>query len=400
MTNWLPKVRVAACNVSPIFLNTPATVQKTITLIQEAAINKADLVVFPETHIPAFPLWSALSAPIDNHHFFHRLSSQSLHISSKEIHLLRRTCASSKIFAHIGFNERSESSLGCIWNSSILISDTGEILNHHRKLCPTWFEKLTWAPGDGKGLKVVEAERIGRVGGLICGENTNPLARWTLMAQGEQLHVSTWPAVWPTRRPKTTSAGNGNGSAAEAGEEGVMGKQYDNLAANRTRTAAHCFEAKCFGVLCSGFMDREMRDEIVKFTPSAAETLDSLTQGASLFLDPTGAQVGEQVQGEEGIAYADLDLNECVEPKQFHDVVGGYQRFDVFDLKVNRERLGAESAFDGERRMEAQPRWNFTSLPRREEDASTGTDAGLARLKAELDGMKDDALQSATEAAR
>ena len=216
------------------------------------------------------------------------------------------------------------------------------------------------------------------------------------MAQGEQLHVSTWPAGWPSRRPKGTS--NANGSAAEAGDEGVMGKQYDNVAANRTRTAAHCFEAKCFGVLCSGFMDREMRDEIVKFTPSAAETLDSLTQDASLFLDPTGAQVGEQVQGEEGIAYADLDLNECVEPKQFHDVVGGYQRFDVFDLKVNRERLGAESAFSGERTTSAvQPQWNSTSLPRREEDASTGTEAGLARLKAELDGMKDDALQSATK---
>ena len=126
------------------------------------------------------------------------------------------------------------------------------------------------------------------------------------MAQGEQVHVSTWPAVWPTRRPAT-------GAADE-------GKQYDNIAANRARSAAHCFEAKCFGVLCSGFMDRAMRDSIVKTTPSAAETLDSLTQGASLFLDPTGAQVGEMVQGEEGMAYAELDLGECVEGKQFHDV--------------------------------------------------------------------------------
>ncbi|KAF2213652.1 hypothetical protein CERZMDRAFT_111286 [Cercospora zeae-maydis SCOH1-5] len=331
MTNWLPKVRVAACNVSPIFLNTAATVSKTIALIQEAARNKADLVVFPETHIPAFPLWSAVSAPIDTHHFFHKLCSQSLLLTGPEILSLRQTCASSKIFAHIGFNERSPASVGSIYNSSVLISDQGEIVNHHRKLVPTWFEKLTWANGDGAGLRVVDSKRIGKVGGLICGENTNPLARWTLMAQGEQLHISTWPAVWPSRRPKSTDA--------PAGEEGA-GKQYDNVAANRTRTAAHCFEAKCFGVLCSGFMDKAMRDAIVKFTPSAAETLDSLTQGASLFLDPTGAQVGEQMQGEEGIAYADLDLNECVETKQFHDVVGGYQRFDVFDLKVNRERMG------------------------------------------------------------
>ena len=91
-----------------------------------------------------------------------------------------------------------------------------------------------------------------------------------------------------------------------------------------------------------------MRDMIVSHAPSAAETLDSLTQGESCFIDPTGAQVGESVQGEEGIAYATLDLNECVEPKQFHDVVGYYQRFDVFDLKVDRRGRGVESMFVGE----------------------------------------------------
>ena len=89
-------------------------------------------------------------------------------------------------------------------------------------------------------------------------------------------------------------------------------------------------------------------DAMVKHAPSAAETIDSVTQGASLFLDPTGSQVGEQVQGEEGIAYADLDLNACVEPKQFHDVVGYYQRFDVFDLRVNRKRQGPETTFQSE----------------------------------------------------
>lgn len=164
-------------------------------------------------------------------------------VTGQEMRSLQQACAQSKIFAHIGFNERSPASLGCLWNSSVLISDEGKILNHHRKLVPTYFEKLTWAPGDGAGLKVVDTKRIGRVGSLICGENTNPLARWTLMAQGEQLHISTWPAVWPTRR----LAGGG--------------KQYDNVAANRTRTAAHCFEAKCFGVLCSGYMNKTMRGQ-------------------------------------------------------------------------------------------------------------------------------------------
>lgn len=380
---------ISACNVAPVFLDTAKTVQKTIGLIREAANNKADLVVFPETYIPAFPLWSAVSAPIDNHHFFSKLASQSLLINGKEMQALQQACAHSKVYAHIGFNERSPASVGCLWNASVLISDQGQILNHHRKLVPTFYEKLTWAPGDGAGLQVIDSPRIGKVGSLICGENTNPLARWALMAQGEQLHLSTWPAVWPTRRSKDIS------------EE--SSKQYDNIAANRTRTAAHCFEAKCFGVLCSGFMDQEMRNSLVKHSPSAAETLDSLTQGASLFLDPTGAPVGEQIQGEEGVIYADLDLNQCVEPKQFHDVVGGYQRFDVFDLKVNTRRLGAEKAFEPEQRSQSvndtaasnqQPQWSFSSLPRREVDSSTGTEAGLERLKAELEGMRNDAFQS------
>ncbi|KAI9656886.1 MAG: hypothetical protein M1821_003525 [Bathelium mastoideum] len=333
MTTWLPRVRVAACNVAPVFLDTAKTVQKTIALIKEAALHRADLVVFPETHIPAFPLWTALFPPISphNHAFFHQLARQSIFPQGPELLALRQACAQHRIFAHIGFNERGPASVGCLWNAAVLIGDDGAILNHHRKLVPTFYEKLVWANGDGAGLRVVETERLGRIGGLICGENTNTLARYALMAQGEQLHVSTWPAVWPTR-PGETKGDEGQVQAQ------AQGKQYDNVAANRTRTAAHCFEAKCFGVLCAGFMDKEMKDALVKQDSSVAETLANFAQGASLFLDPTGAQVGDQVQGEEGIAYADLDLNACVEPKQFHDVVGGYQRLDVFDVKVDRKR--------------------------------------------------------------
>jgi len=154
------------------------------------------------------------------------------------------------------------------------------------------------------------------------------------MAQGEQLHISTWPAVWPTRRPASkTSAGQ------------PAAKQYDNITANRTRTAAHCFEAKCFAIMCAGYMDKVMRDTVIQHNPAAVETLDSLTQGQSCFLDPTGAQVGDSIQGEEGIAYAELDLSDCVEPKQFHDTVGYYQRFDIFDMKVDRRRQGVEEMF-------------------------------------------------------
>jgi len=92
-------------------------------------------------------------------------------------------------------------------------------------------------------------------------------------------------------------------------------------------------------------MDKVMRDTVIQHNPAAVETLDSLTQGQSCFLDPTGAQVGDSIQGEEGIAYAELDLSDCVEPKQFHDTVGYYQRFDIFDMKVDRRRQGVEEMF-------------------------------------------------------
>lgn len=107
-----------------------------------------------------------------------------------------------------------------------------------------------------------------------------------------------------------------------------------------------------------------------------APTLDSLTQGASLFLDPTGAQIGDSVQGEEGIAYADLDLNECVEPKQFHDVVGYYQRYDVFDLRVDRRRQGAETVFQ-ERVGDAGTREGGMAPEESEGDGSGGMAPGV-----------------------
>ena len=206
------------------------------------------------------------------------------------------------------------------------------------------------------------------------------------MAQGEQIHVTTWPPVWPTKR-------------APAPGTRTAGKPYDNLAANRTRTAAHCFEAKSFGVMCSGYMDREMRDAITASHPSAAATIDSLTQGASLFLDPTGAPVGDQVQGEEGIAYADLDLNACIEPKQFHDVVGsGYQRYDVFDLKVDRRRQGPDRVFEDEYEEPLVEDRVERAASRMEQASSTVSQASNTVSRADVASKSADSVvsQSAT----
>ncbi|MCY3774860.1 MAG: carbon-nitrogen hydrolase family protein, partial [Candidatus Aminicenantes bacterium] len=181
---------------------------------------------------------------------------------------------------------------------------------------PTFYEKLVWAPGDGSGLQVSET-RLGRVGMLICGENTNPLARFALLAQGEQIHLSTYPPMWPTRDPAT-------------------GGNYDLKQAILIRAGAHSFEGKVFNVVASGFLDAAARDRLGRLTPEAGRILDGSPRGISVVMGPEGTPVSQILQDEEGLLYADIDLSQTVAPKQIHDVVGGYNRFDVFKLSVDR----------------------------------------------------------------
>jgi aliphatic nitrilase len=165
---------------------------------------------------------------------------------------------------------------------------------------------------------MVSETELGRVGMLICGENTNPLARYALMAQGEQVHISTYPPVWPTRPPND-------------------GGNYDLEQAIRIRAGAHAFEAKVFNIVASACVDETLRRAIEgALGPSPLEILERTPRGVSMVLGPTGSLVGDALSADEGIVYAQIDLADSVEPKQFHDVVGYYNRFDVFRLEVNR----------------------------------------------------------------
>jgi nitrilase len=333
-------VRIAACHAASVFLSAKETAGKAVRLIQEASRNGANVVVFPETYVAAFPAWSTVRAPTENHSLFQRMVKESVCVDGEEVQVIRSAARDVGVLVSLGLSEKSRFSTATLYNSNLLIDRTGDVLNHHRKLMPTFFEKLTWSPGDGHGLSVSQTP-FGNIGNLICGENTNPLARYTLIAQAEQIHISTWPAIWPTRSLDNTE---GTGSSTN----------YDNVTANKTRAAAHCFEAKCFGVLCSGFLDQNAIDIMVSGAsdPKGVEkTLQQSPRGASLFLDPAGSthpaftisERGERkevefLQNEEGIIYADLDLERCIEGKQYHDVVGGYQRLDIFQLQVNRTR--------------------------------------------------------------
>ncbi len=311
-----PHYKIAIAHAAPVFLDAQATIQKASSLIREAARQGAQLIAFPEAFVPAFPVWAALQAPIHNHDLFCALAANALRVGGPELISIADAAREAQVFVSIGFSEGTNISSGCIWNANILIGDDGRILCHHRKIVPTFYEKLIWAPGDGGGLRVVET-RLGRLGMLICGENTNPLARYTLMAQGEQVHVSSYPPVWPTH-------------------DSAVGENYDLRHAILLRAGAHAFEGKLFNVVASGFLDKAARDRLASRDRSAGHVLDASPRGISVVIGPSGTPVSETMQDEEGILYVDIDLSRCVEPKQFHDVSGGYNRFDIFSLTVNR----------------------------------------------------------------
>jgi aliphatic nitrilase len=313
-----PRFKAAACHVSSVFLDSAATVDKAASLIHEAARAGAALVAFPESYIPGFPVWAALRAPIFNHDFFRALVKEALRIDGEEIARLRSAARSAGVHVSVGFTEGTDASVGCIWNSNILIAPDGTVLNHHRKLVPTFYEKLIWASGDGRGLRVVPTS-VGRVGMLICGENTNPLARFALMAEGETVHISTYPPFWPTRPP-------------------AEGKGYDLRRAIEIRAGAHAFEAKVFNIVSSAFADKALIEAVGQSDHAVIEVMEKSPRSVSMVLDPAGSPVGEPISDAEGIVYAEIDTALCVEPKQFHDVVGYYNRFDIFDLRVDRSK--------------------------------------------------------------
>jgi aliphatic nitrilase len=312
-----PAYKVAAAHVAPVFLDTERSVEKACSVIEEAAGHGARLIAFPEAFLPGFPVWAALEAPLRTHELFKRLAASAVAIDGPELAGIRRTARRNGTFISIGFTEGTKTSVGCLWNSNALIGADGTLLNHHRKLIPTWCEKLIWANGDGSGLRVSHTE-LGRIGMLICGENTNPLARFALIAEGEQVHISSYPPVWPTRTPE--KPGN-----------------YDLARAIHLRAGAHAFEAKVFNLVAASYVDQTLRHAIE--TALGREPLRILEQsprGVSVVIDPSGTPMGESLSRDEGILYAEIDLAQGVEPKQFHDVVGSYNRFDIFTLSVDR----------------------------------------------------------------
>lgn len=311
-----PRFRAAAVQAAPVFLDRQATVDRIESYAAEAARNGADLVVFSESYLPAFPLWNLVVPPVDQHELFRVLYEQAVPVPGPTTERLAGIARHHGVHLSVGVTERSAVSMGGLYNTNLLFDRAGRLVNRHRKLVPTWAEKLTWANGDASDLRPVDTD-LGRLGVLICGENTNTLARYALLAQGEQIHIATYPPAWPFQRPD-------------------VAHRYDLARAVEIRSAAHAFEGKVFNIVASGRLDQDAVDHVARLAPDAKDILESAPPPASMILHPTGEVCAGPLVGEEGIVYADIDVAESIVPKQAHDIVGYYQRPDIFRFEVDQ----------------------------------------------------------------
>ncbi|QOZ35108.1 carbon-nitrogen hydrolase family protein [Bradyrhizobium sp. CCBAU 53421] len=339
----LPRFRAAAVQASPVYLDATATADKAASLVREAAANGARLVAFPEVFVPGYPYWNWITDPVTGSAWFEKLVKASVLVPGPEIDIVRKAARDSACYVVLGVNERSPVSLGAIYNTLVFIGPDGTLLGKHRKLVPTWAEKLTWTGGDGSSLRVYDTE-IGRLGGLACGENTNTLARFALLGQGELVHVASYISL-PVAPP-----------------------DYDMAEAIKLRAIAHSFEGKIFTIVSCSTVSEEIIAAMQTVVPDARARLQRKSSAFSGVIGPDGRLVGAPLIDDEGIVYADIDLERCIQPKQMHDIVGHYNRFDIFDLRVNRRPQAPLGLADDERpATDAAEQASFVSIPGRTE---------------------------------
>ncbi|MHA3787905.1 carbon-nitrogen hydrolase family protein [Flavobacterium hauense] len=305
----LQKFKAAAVQASSVFLDVDATVDKSISIIKEAAGNGASLVAFPEVFVAGYPYWNWIMTPVQGSKWYEKLYVNSITVPGPEVDRICEAAKENNIHIVIGVNERGQS-FGELYNTNLIIDNKGNLIGKHRKLVPTWAEKLTWTGGDGSSLKVYNTE-IGPIGTLACGENTNTLARFTLLSQGELIHIANYISL-PVAPP-----------------------DYDMAEAIKIRAAAHSFEGKLFTIVSCSTITKEIIDAMKEDVPNAEELLTRKNSAFSGIIGPNGSVIGEPLIDEEGIVYADIDLSKCIQPKQMHDILGHYNRFDIFDLRVN-----------------------------------------------------------------
>jgi nitrilase len=297
-------VKVAAVQAAPVFLDLEGSLRKALGLIEKAAAEDAQLVVFPEAFLPAWPAWVDEVLPGEDEAWHVRLLEQSVVVPGPVTERLGEAAQQSGVHLVMGVNEREEHG-GTVYNTLVYLGPDGSLLGKHRKLMPTHAERLVWGMGDGSDLKVHETA-VGRIGGLICWENYMPLARFAMYAQGVDIWVAPTLA---THEPWVASM-------RHIAREGVC---YVIGVAPAAR----------FSDVPDSVPERD------RLWRGVEPHGDWMLDGYSVIVAPNGTVLAEPFVREEGILYATLDLDAARARKRLFDPVGHYNRPDVFRLVVD-----------------------------------------------------------------
>jgi aliphatic nitrilase len=320
MGDTYPTFTVAAVQASSVFFDRDRTIDKALLLIEEAADKGAVMVGFPELFISGHPdLWyhAKKSNPLPRQgELFRKLVKNGIKVPSPETDRLCTAAQKAHAYLVIGATEVDPLFPGTLYISQIFISDQGEIMGVHRKMVPTVAEKLVYSQGDGSYLNVYDT-RYGRISALVCGEHTNSLYKYALLAMGTQIHVAGWPP-FPAN---------------------VFGQAQRDSVDFRVRQFAH--EGKIFVINSCGIINGQNIDVACD---NQEEKDDIVTRGGgSSIIGPNGEYIAGPVYDEEAVLTADISIEEALPGKMVQNVLGHYSRWDVLTLNFNRKRL---SPFD------------------------------------------------------
>ncbi|MEM8731840.1 MAG: carbon-nitrogen hydrolase family protein [Pseudomonadota bacterium] len=301
-------MKIAAVQAAPVFLDPQASTDKLLGLLREAASHGAELVCFPEVFLSGYPVW--LRAPVvSSSDDLLRLGqvayvNAALTTDGPEVTAIAREARALGVFVYVGVVERS-GSMGSVYASLLAIDPDNGVVNVHRKLKPTFHERLLWADGDGHGLRVQRWKGV-RIGGLNCYENWQPMARQALYNQGEQLHIATWPG---------------------------------DLDVTRDITRFIALEGRVYVASVSGLLRTSDIPESFPLRKHVTEGRDVINDGGSMIAGPDGTVLAGPVTGEEVTLYADVSLDAVIGEHLKLDPAGHYSRRDVLSLNHNADRL-------------------------------------------------------------
>jgi predicted amidohydrolase len=305
------KFTAAAVQAAPVFLKKEETIEKCCSLIKEAASQGARLIVFPETYIPTFPYWSPDFSERSGYwvHSWVEYYNNSVMIPSADTDRICRAAKEANAYVVVGLSELDARWQGSLYNTALFINADGHIMGKHRKLIPTYHERLYWGQGDGSHLKVFDTE-LGRLGALICFEHRMTLPKYALFTKGEQIHCALWPG-WPS-------------------ESDFDVREYIDIT-----TRAVSLEGQTFVVLSSSYLTEDMIPDNFHFKKKARWG----SCGGSGIISPLGGYLAGPVYDQETIVYADIDLRLIPMAKAIFDCMGHYSRWDVLNININENEL-------------------------------------------------------------